>query len=482
MRSIGHRLPLRWLLSAVFAVLVGSTAVGRQPNIVVFLTDDLGATDLGCFGSKFYETPHLDRLAAGGMRFTAAYSACPVCSPTRASMMTGRYPQRSDVTNFIGAKQPKDWDRNTRLLPAPYATRMPLEDRTIAEELHDAGYATFFAGKWHLGEKGFLPTDQGFDVNKGGSRAGSPKSYFSPYSNPQLPDGPPGEELSMRLADEACQFIDAHADGPFFVYVSLFAVHVPLQASAQLIEKYTAKAKNLGIDESWGRERNSKVRLVQSHPVYSGMIESMDAAVGRVLDKLEELKLNDDTIVIFTSDNGGLSTAEGWSTSNLPLRGGKGWLYEGGIRTPTIIRWPGVATPGSTCATPIISNDYFPTLLEAAEMKRDSARDIDGVSLVPLLHGKTIKPRTLYWDYPHYGNQGGSPASAIRDGHWKLIEWHEDNADELYDLNSDPGEKNDVAQQNPDVVKRLRDALATWRRNIGAKSTTLNPRFQARSK
>jgi arylsulfatase A-like enzyme len=282
----------------------------------------------------------------------------------------------------------------------------------------------------------------------------------------------------MRLAEEACQFIDAHADRPFFTYISLFAVHVPLQAPARLIEKYKAKSKNLGIEETWGRERNSKVRLVQSHPVYAGMIEAMDAAVGRVLGKLDELKLTDDTIVIFTSDNGGLSTAEGWSTSNLPLRGGKGWLYEGGIRTPTIIRWPGVAAPGSTCATPIISNDYFPTLVEAAGTKPGSANIIDGVSLAALLRGDTIERRNLYWDYPHYGNQGGSPASAIRDGAWKLIDWHEDNSVELYDLDADPGEQNNVARQNPDVVKRLRDALATWRQEIGAKSTTPNPRFQ----
>ena len=467
-----------WLLFLPFVMHAGAAVDGRPPNVVVFLADDLGATDLGCFGSKFYETPHLDRLAAGGMRFSAAYSACPVCSPTRASMMTGRYPQRSDVTNFIGAKQPDKWDRNTRLLPAPYATRLPLDERTIAEELHDAGYATFFAGKWHLGEKGFLPTDQGFDVNKGGTRAGSPKSHLSPFGNPQLSDGPPGEELSLRLADEACQFITAHADRPFLTCVSLFDVHVPLQAPPRLVEKYKAKVTNLNIKESWGSERNSKVRLVQSHPIYAGMIETMDTAVGRVLDKLDELQLADDTIVIFTSDNGGLSTAEGWSTSNLPLRGGKGWLYEGGIRTPTIIRWPGVAQPGSACATPIISNDFFPTLLEAAgKKKRQSTSPLDGESIVPLLRGKAIEPRRLYWDYPHYGNQGGSPASAIRDGHWKLIEWREDDTAELYDLQSDTGEQHDLSAQQPDVAKRLRDSLANWRQEIGAKTPTPNPRY-----
>ncbi len=370
-------------VTSLFCILgAGSVAAAEQrpPNIVVFLVDDLGATDLGCFGSTFYETPNVDRLAAGGMRFTAAYSTCPVCSPTRASMMTGRYPQRTGITDYInasGANQPEGWKRNTRLLPASYSDHLALDELTIAEALHDAGYATFFAGKWHLGMKGFLPTEQGFDVNKGGTNAGSPRSYFSPYQNSQLPDGPQGESLSMRLADETCKFIGASREQPFLAYLSFYSVHIPLQATKEGIAKYEAKASNLPAGKpEFGRERQSKLRLVQNHPTYAAMVEEMDRAVGKVLDKLDELKLAGNTVVIFTSDNGGLATAEGCPTSNLPLRAGKGWMYEGGIRVPAIIRWPGVAAAGSTCATPIASIDYFPTLLEASGVSQTRKRKI----------------------------------------------------------------------------------------------------------
>jgi arylsulfatase A-like enzyme len=458
-----------------------ATHVDRPPNVVVFLVDDLGATDLGCFGSTFYETPNLDRLAKEGMRFTAAYAACPVCSPTRASMMTGRYPQRAGITDYIsprGTNQPEGWKRNTQLLPASYSDHLALEERTIAEALHDAGYATFFAGKWHLGGKGFLPTDQGFDINKGGSDWGSPRSYFSPYGNPKLADGPKGESLTLRLADETCEFIAANHERPFLAYLSFYSVHIPLQASQELIAKYEAKTARLPPAKAeWGRERENKVRLIQNHPTYAAMIETTDSAVGKVLDKLDELKLADNTIVIFTSDNGGLATAEGWPTSNLPLRGGKGWLYEGGIRVPTIVRWPGVAQKGSTCATPIISNDYFPTLLDAADQPLKPNEHIDGISMVPLLRGQQLLKRQLYWDYPHYGNQGGAPGSVVRDGRWKLIEWREDNVIELFNLKADPGEKRNLADSEVDIASRLRESLAKWRSEVGAKSPAPNPKY-----
>src|SRR3954447_7396546 len=276
---------------AVVAAIAPAADLARKPpNIVVFLVDDLGATDLGCFGSTFYETPNVDRLAATGMRFTAAYSSCPVCSPTRASMMTGRYPQHADITDYIGANQPEVWHRNTKLLPAPYLDHLALEERTIAEVLRDRGYATFFAGKWHLGGRGFLPTDQGFSINKGGYGAGSPHSYFSPYSNPFLTDGPPGEHLPLRLAEETCRFIEASADRPFFAYLSFYSVHIPLQAPEELIKKYEAKAKKVQLKRPlFGHEHKSKARLIQNHPTYAGMIESMDTAVGMVLDKLDSL-------------------------------------------------------------------------------------------------------------------------------------------------------------------------------------------------
>jgi len=456
----------------------------RLPNIVVFLVDDLGARDVGCFGSTFYETPHIDRLAAGGMRFTSAYSSCPVCSPSRASMMTGRYPQRTGITDYINAgriNQPSQWKRNTKLLPAPYLDHLEISERTIAEELHDAGYETFFAGKWHLGGDRFLPTDQGFDVNKGGSNAGQPKSYFSPYGNRFLPDGPEGESLTLRLGEETCRYIAAHANRPFFAYLSFYSVHTPLQASKKLLEKYQAKAEQLSpTGPEWGQDRASKVRLVQNHPTYAAMVEETDTAIGLVLDKLDELGLADNTIVVFTSDNGGLSTAEAWSTSNAPLRDGKGWMYEGGIRVASIIRWPAVVTAGSECTTPIASYDYFPTFLDAAERTTTSNQKIDGVSLVPLLRGDQITDRVLFWDYPHYGNQGGSPSSAVRDGKWKLIEWREDNAVELYDLDADPSETTNLAKTEPKTVERLQGMLHEWRDALRAKSPDPNPNFNAK--
>lgn len=466
---------------AAFCFLNRGDGAERPPNVVVFLLDDLGARDVGCYGSSFYETPNIDRLAAGGMRFTAAYSTCPVCSPTRSSMMTGRYPQRTGITDYInagGGNQPEQWQRNTRLLPASYSDHLALEERTIAEELHDKGYATFFAGKWHLGGDGFLPTDQGFDDNRGGTNSGQPASYYSPYNNRKLADGPAGESLSMRLGKETCKFIDTNRDKPFLVYLSFFAVHVPLQARDELIKKYEAKAaasKNDGPE--FGNEGKSKLRLEQRNATYAGMIEEMDDAVGMVLDKLDELGLAKNTIVLFTSDNGGLSTAEGWSTSNLPLRGGKGWMYEGGIRVVSIIRWPGVVKAGSECATPIMAADYFPTFVTAARAKVDSALKIDGVDIGPLLRGDKTAERTLYWDYPHYGNQGGAPGSAVREGKWKLIEWREGGALELYDLDADPSEKHNLAQDQPEVAKRLREKLASWRKEVGAKEPGTNPNF-----
>jgi arylsulfatase A-like enzyme len=477
--SVSIGVPIFLILSCFAARADGAE---RPPNIVMFVADDFGYSDLGCFGSSFYETPHLDRLAASGMRFTSAYSACPVCSPTRASIMTGRYPQRCGITDYInmgGGNQPEKWERNTRLLPAPYSDHLALDERTIAEALRDAGYVTFFAGKWHLGAQEFGPEKQGFQINKGGTAAGSPRSYFSPYENPKLRNGPAGEHLAMRLAEEANRFIGNNVDRPFFVMMPTYDVHVPLMATEELVKKYEVKAASLDSNgPAWGKERASRVRLVQNHPTYAAMIETMDAAVGSVLKQLDELALIESTVVIFTADNGGLSTAEGSPTSNLPLRAGKGWLYEGGIRVPTIVRWPGVTPSASTCSTPISSIDYFPTFLEVAALTNEAENSLDGQSLVPLLRGDSMESRALYWDYPHYGNQGGAPGSAIRDGRWKLIEWHDEGSVELYDLEADAGEKRDVANEHADVVARLRESLAKWRRDVGAKPATPNPRYK----
>ena len=367
---------------------------GKPKNIVFFLADDLGWRDLGCFGSSFYETPHLDSLADGGMKFTAAYAACQVCSPTRASILTGKYPQRVGVTDYIGAAGPDRWKRNTKLLPAPYTRQLDHEHDTLAEVLKGAGYATFFGGKWHLGGEEFWPEHQGFDVNMGGIDRGGPyggKKYFSPYGNPRLPDGPDGEHLPDRLASEACKFLETNKDKPVLIYLSFYSVHTPLISREDLKKKYAAKKTKLGLEAKWGEEGSRKVRLVQEHAVYAGMVEAMDLAVGKVLAKLDELGIAEDTAVVFTSDNGGLSTSEGHPTSNLPLRGGKGWMYEGGIREPTIVRIPGVTEPGSNCDQYIISTDYFPTLLEFAGVKHPGK--VDGKSFMPALRGEAMDRR-----------------------------------------------------------------------------------------
>jgi len=455
----------------------------RRPNVVFFLVDDLGWRDLGCFGSTFYETPNVDHLAATGMKFTQAYAACPVCSPTRASILTGKYPQRTGITDYISpnrSNQPEKWPRPTRLLPAPYSDRLALGETTLAEAFKAAGYATFFAGKWHLGPQGFYPEDQGFDINKGGLEWGAPsagKRYFSPYGNPKLPDGPPGEHLPARLANETAAFIAAHRDRPFLAYLSFYSVHTPLMAREDLRKKYAAKAKSLRHDgPAWGQERERRVRFVQDHDVYAGMVDAMDQAVGTVLKKLDELGLTERTIVVFMSDNGGLATSEGHPTSNVPLRAGKGWLYEGGIREPMIIRAPGTAIPGSTCDAPVISTDFYPTLLDLAGLPPRPDQHFDGQSLVPLLRGQSLPSRPLFWHYPHYGNQGGAPAGAVRDGDWKLIEWYEDGKRELFNIREDLSERHDRAADKPELVHELAAKLDAWRHQVGAVMPTPNTR------
>lgn len=454
----------------------------RRPNIVFFLADDLGQRDLGCYGSRFHETPNLDRLAREGARFTAAYAACPVCSPTRASILTGKYPQRTGVTDYIGAPlRPADWKRNTVLLPAPYQDRLAHEEVTLAEALRGGGYATFFAGKWHLGPEGWWPEDQGFDVNKGGNERGGPyggNRYFSPYGNPRLEDGPPGEHLPDRLAGETARFLAANKDRPFLAYFSFYSVHTPLMARDDLRQKYEAKRERLGLKPEWGREGERDVRLVQEHAVYAGMVEALDQAVGKVLAALDANGLRENTIVVFTSDNGGLSTSEGWPTSNLPLRAGKGWLYEGGIREPLLIRWPGVVEPGAVREAPVISTDYFPTLLEAAGVPMPAGYPGDGVSLVSYLRSGTPPPaRTLFWHYPHYGNQGGAPGSAVLRAPWKLIHWYEDERLELFHLEDDLSETTDLAARHPAKVAELKAELDRLRAETGSLAPTPNPAY-----
>jgi arylsulfatase A-like enzyme len=402
------------------------------------------------------------------------------------------------TTDWFGAPQPgtvgKHWTKNKPLLPAPYEENLPLSETTLAEALKSNGYSTFFAGKWHLGETAdFWPEKQGFDINKGGYEAGSPrgKGYFSPYANPRLTDGPPGENLTNRLADETISFINDHKSGPggadsrrvkpFLAYLSFYSVHTPLQAPQDLVDKYTEKKKRLGLEDKWGQEGKQKVRLNQCLPVYGAMVESMDKAVGKVLNALRENDLEQETIIFFMADNGGLSTAEGQPTSNLPLRAGKGWLYEGGIREPMVVYWPGHAWPGVTKAgrtsdQVVTSTDLYPTILEMAGLPLLPNQHKDGMSLVPVLRGKKMQRGPVYWHYPHYGNQGGSPGSAVRDGDWKLIEWFEAGRGlELYNLASDIGEQKNLAESNPAKVRALHDKLVSWRKEVEARLPTKNP-------
>jgi arylsulfatase A-like enzyme len=467
-------------------LLIGDTTRGAEespPNVIVFLVDDLGQRDLGCYGSTFYETPHVDRIAREGMRFTDAYAACPVCSPTRASLMTGQWPQRLGITDYIGApRRPEDWKRNTKMVPATYSDRLDLAAPNVAKQMKLSGYATFFAGKWHLGPEGWWPEKQGFDINMGGIDQGGPyggNKYFSPYENPRLSNGPPGEHLPDRLASETIRFIEENKEKPFLAYFSFYSVHTPLMARKDLQAKYDSKRKRLGLVEKWGREQDRDVRLVQEHAVYAAMVEAMDLAVGRVLDALDRLGLSDNTLIIFTSDNGGLSTSEGWPTSNLPLRAGKGWMYEGGIRVPYIVRWPKVVAPGTVNPTPISSPDLYATLLDVTKQKPQTNQFVDGQSLVPLFQGKTLQERSLYWHYPHYGNQGGAPGAAIRRGNHKLIEWFEDDHIELYDVRNDIGEETDLTSQQPELAKQLRDDLHRWQKEVHAKFPTDNPNYDA---
>lgn len=466
---------------AVLSILAYAStgrAADKPTNFVFFLVDDLGYMDVGCNNpDTFYETPNIDSLAKSGMRFTDGYAACPVCSPTRYSIMTGKYASRVDATNFFCG------NRVGKFKGAPLRCQMPLEEVTIAEALKEHGYATFFAGKWHLGPTAeFWPENQGFDVNKGGHNRGGPyggKKYFSPYGNPRLEDGPDGEHLPDRLATETNKFIEANKDKPFFAYLAFYSVHIPLIAREDLTKKYQQKAARLklGDEPQFAEEeqnlpgnRPRKVRIVQSHAVYAAMVEATDLAVGKVLDKLDELGLAENTVVMFMSDNGGLSTSEGLPTANLPLRGGKGWLYEGGIREPFLIRAPGVTKPGSTCVAPVTSTDFYPTILQLAGLPLRPKLHVDGVSLLPLLKGgNKLEREAIYWHYPHYSNQGGMPGGAVRMGDWKLIERFEDGRVHLYNLADDIGERDDLADKSADRVAAMRAKLHAWYKEVDAR-------------
>lgn len=460
------------------AVTNAAAAVPPRPNVIFILADDFGWRDLGCYGSAFYETPNLDRLAAKGMRFTQGYAACAVCSPTRASILTGKYPARLHLTDWLPGRADSPQQKLNR---APLVGQLPLQELTIAEAFKEAGYRTGFIGKWHLGGPGYYPENQGFDLNIGGNERGMPVTYFSPYRVPSLPDGPAGEYVTDRLTDEALKFIEREKEHPFFLYFSQYAVHIPLEAKPELVAKYRAKAAQLrpSSGPEFLPEGDRVSRQIQNHAIYAAMIESLDQGVGRLLAKLHELGLEENTVIVFTSDNGGLTTAEGSPTSNLPLRAGKGWPYEGGVREPLLVYWPGVTKLGSVCNEPVISTDFYPTLLEITGQKLRPDQHMDGISLVPLLRGEAGAPRPLFWHYPHYSNQGGRPCGAVRWGDYKLVEWFEDMSVELYDLKADPGEHRNLADTNPGKAVELRTLLHSWRESVGAVMTTPNPEYKA---
>lgn len=455
----------------LFVSLTVGVVYAKNPNIVVFLVDDLGFMDIGANNPDcFYETPNIDRLAKSGMRFTDGYAANPVCSPTRYSLMTGKYPTRVRATNFFSGK------RSGKFHPAPLSDKMPLEEITIAEALKSKGYATFFAGKWHLGgSEEFYPQNQGFDINIGGHSRGGPytgNKYFAPFKNPQMEvESPDGEHLPARLARDTASFIETNKGKPFLAYLSFYSVHTPLIGRPDLVKKYKERTAEISGQEFADEEqvfgnKPRKVRVLQKHAVYAAMVEAMDEAVGTVLDQLEKSGIADNTIVVFTSDNGGLSTSEGSPTSNLPLRGGKGWVYEGGIREPWIIRYPGVTQPGSESGEPISSIDLFPTVAAAAGVEVN--HPVDGIDLAPALKGGKLDRKSLYWHYPHYSNQGGIPGGAIREGNYKLFERYEDGRVHLYDLEQDPGEQKDLAAEKPDLVKEMRGRLHEWYKQVDA--------------
>ena len=448
-------------------VSAASEAVEAPPNIVFFLIDDLGWADLQCMGSDFYETPNIDRLAASGMVFRSAYANAPNCAPSRACLMSGQYTPRHGV--FTVGDPARGNHKFRKLTPTENRTDLADEFVTVAEVLQAAGYKTATMGKWHLGKD---PRTQGFDVNIAGREWGSPSGggYHSPYRYPNLEASQKGEYLTDRLTDEACAFVESNLDSPFFLYLSHYAVHTPIQGRQDLVDKYKAAPRGT-------RQKN---------PKYAAMVESVDESVGRVLEKLDELEIADNTVVIFFSDNGGF----GGATSNHPLRGAKGMLYEGGIREPMIVRWPSVTRAGATCDEPVIGIDFYPTLLEIAGAKPTKDYVLDGVSLVSLFRDSqaSLDRDAIFWHFPCYlqgrGDPHGgpfrtTPAGAVRMGDWKLIEWFETGRQELYNLRDDIGETRDLSDTRPEKRRELHERMVVWRTRVNAPIPTVpNPKYE----
>ncbi len=499
----------------------------KIPNVIFFLVDDLGWSDVGCNGSKFYETPNIDKLANEGVRFTNAYSACHVCSPTRASILTGKYPASLNLTDWLPGRRNLPFQK---LKNVEINQHIPYDISTLPKTLKNNGYKTAIIGKWHLGEDDDTTLKQGFDSHLPDWNKGWPKEgYYFPYGMKGLEVGEEGEYLTDRLTNEAIKYIEHNKENPFFLYLSHFAVHDPIEGRKDLIKKYSNKLKyidppkgkpfileiNPDNKESITRieldsllednkykgykifsNESVKIKQHQDNADFAGMVESMDESLGRIMKKLKELDLDQNTVVIFYSDNGGMSAAnfyfpdreiskkgidKAFSTSNLPLRGGKGWMYEGGIRVPLIIKWPGKGLQGAVSNFPVTSPDFFPTILEMLGLETENNNQKEGISMVPLLKGKQkLEREAIYWHFPHYSNHGNqSPGGAIRSGDYKLLEYFENNTVQLFNLTEDPGEQNDLSTKEPERVNTLRLLLTNWRKNVNAKMMLPNSEFDA---
>lgn len=471
--------------SLLFILLLGSThtisaQIADPPNVLFILVDDLGYHDLGVTGSDFYETPHIDKLANSSFQFSQGYSASPVCSPARASIMTGMTPAAHHVTDWIGALHGEEWrkaGRHTKLLPPDYLHELESSYLTLPEAMKAAGYTTFFAGKWHLGGEGSLPEDHGFDTNIGGYSLGGPSGgYFAPYDNPKMAQGPDGENLSTRLARETAKFIEGKHEKPFFAMLSFYAVHAPIQTTETKWVKYRAKTETSGLkDHGYDMERRLPIRIVQDNPVYAGLVEQMDEAVSIVMESLIKAGVAENTIIVFTSDHGGVASGDNYSTSNLPLRGGKGYQWEGGLRVPYFIKIPGQQKL-KVVDSPASGIDFYPTILDLIGQK-NLIPEVEGVSLVPAMLSEEDLDRTLYWHYPHYGNQGGDPSSIIQEDGWKLIYYWESKSAELYNLKNDPSEQQDVAQANPGLASQLQAKLLNYLATSEANMPAYDPEY-----
>jgi arylsulfatase A len=488
--------PFLLIVIGLFSISLTSPAAERPPNVVLILVDDLGWSDIGCYGATFHETPNLDALAKSGALFTDAYAASPVCSPTRASILSGKYPSRIGMSYLAGSRGP--YGKTHKLTPPPVAGNIASEDTTLAEALRRAGYKTAHIGKWHLQshtEKGnaHYPENHGFDINIGGQKAGQPGSYHFPYKSKQHPDtdvrgmedGKDGDYLTDALTTKAIDFIKQNADKPFFLNFWYYTVHTPIQPRKDKLAKYTAKAKKLGLDKLAGEadaEHQSFSQRRQTNPAYAAMVESLDENVGRLIAELDRLGLRENTIIIFFSDNGGLSTGpgKGFPACNRPLRAGKAWLYEGGIREPLIINYPLKIKPGQRISEPVVSTDLFPTVLALANQPMLPDQHVDGVNLVPLLEGDSSATGrdAIYFHLPHYHHINTmGPSGAIRAGDFKLIEVFETGKKELYNLREDIGESRDLAAEKPELVAKLSHLLEQWRQDSGSKMATLNPNY-----